>query len=175
VDRDLSQGRASSPPTHEQRLLRAVRPADRSGNAPGLGRSRPHRRREPQYVRRQVPEEGGRTKLERAEADKAGQDDGRGADRKPDPEERQEPADPDRPGDAQDAQGGHEVALRGDEDVGQAVAELVGQDVGLAGHADEIAERGEDGHGYGRLAAAGRHDEMEEVLREVDAEGAQCR
>jgi len=37
----------------------------------------------------------------------------------PEAKQRQEPADPFLPRDLEDAQGGHEIALRGDEDVGQ--------------------------------------------------------
>ena len=47
-------------------------------------------------------------------------DDHRGhAQGQPDEKKRQEPADPFLPRDLEDAQGGHEIALRGDEDVGQ--------------------------------------------------------
>ncbi|MCK7525216.1 MAG: hypothetical protein MZV64_50225 [Ignavibacteriales bacterium] len=127
----------------------------------------------PGRVGRPPPPQGRRRRLERPQADEAGQDDRGAADGEPDREERQEPADPRRPGDAQDAQRRHEVTLRGHDDVGQAVPELVGQDVGLARHADEVAERREDGHGDGGLAAPGRHEEVEQVLDDVDAHGAQ--
>ena len=60
-------------------------------------------------------------------------DDHRGhAQGQPDEKQRQEPADPFLPRDLEDAQGGHKIALRGDEDVG------------LTGDADQVPEGRQD-------------------------------
>ena len=86
-------------------------------------------------------------------------DDHRGhAQGQPDEKQRQEPADPFLPRDLEDAQGGHEIALRGDEDVG------------LPGDADQLPEGCQDGHGHRGLAAPRRDDEVKQVLHEVDAD-----
>ena len=70
-------------PADRPGLLGTLRPSDPTPHAQGFGRPGPLRRREPQRVRRQIPEEGRRRRLERPQADEAGQDDRGTADDEP--------------------------------------------------------------------------------------------
>lgn len=93
-------------------------------------------------------------------------DDHRGhAQGQPDEKQRQEPGDPFLPRDLENDQGGHEIALRGDEDIGQPVSKLVSQDVSLPGDADQIPKGRQDEHGHRGLAASQRDNEVEQFFK----------
>ena len=83
--------------------------------------------------------------------------------------------DPFEPGavrDARHTQDTDEHSAGGCEHVGEAVAELEGQDGGLARDIDEIGELGHDGHGEGCFGRAAGHNDIEQRLEEVHhAEG----
>src|SRR4030042_380936 len=110
--------------------------------------------------------------LERAPVDGLGDEDGGAADRYPDQEKREQPADPFRPGDPKDSQRGHEITLGGDEDVGQTVPQLISQDICLSRDPEQVPERREDRHGDRGLSASRRHKEMEQVLDDIHPDGA---
>mgnify|MGYP007076037942 CR=1 FL=1 len=66
-----------------------------------------------------------------------------------------------------------QAATGGRKHVGEGIPHLEGQHSRLPGDPDEIRQRGKQRHGNGRLAAAGRHQHVEQILDDEHAAGTE--
>ena len=91
----------------------------------------------------------------------------------PDGKQGCQPAEPFAEGNMGHGAGSHHFPAGGGEHVRKGIAHLESQDRGLPGDPNQVGQRCEQGHGDGRLAAAGRHQHIEQILDDEHAAGTE--